>query len=287
MTFDMKKQILSLLAWSTMVAPAFSQTYQELSEHAVVAMEQDSLTMAEEYIKQALKLEPANPYNALLFSNLGTIQRRQHQYELALESYTMALNIAPRAVPVLMNRAALYLELGKDDRARVDYSLVLDLESDNQEALLMRAYIYMRQRNYNFAKSDYERLLKLAPQSYNGRLGLAMLEQKEGKHEVALSILNVMIAEKGEAAEGMTARQYAVLYVARAGVEQDLKHADLALMDLEEAIGLDPSQTEAYLMRGQIYLSQKRKDLAKRDFEKAVSLGVPRGELRELLLQCK
>lgn len=287
MTFDMKKLILSLLAWSTMVAPAFSQTYQELSEHAVVAMEQDSLTMAEEYIKQALKLEPANPYNALLFSNLGTIQRRQHQYELALESYTMALNIAPRAVPVLMNRAALYLELGKDDRARVDYSLVLDLESDNQEALLMRAYIYMRQRNYNFAKSDYECLLKLAPRSYNGRLGLAMLEQKEGKHEVALSILNVMIAEKGEAAEGMTERQYAVLYVARAGVEQGLKHADLALMDLEEAIGLDPSQTEAYLMRGQIYLSQKRKDLAKRDFEKAVSLGVLRGELRELLLQCK
>ena len=52
-----------------------------------------------------------------------------------------------------MNRAALYLELGKDDLARIDYSLVLDIESDNQEALLMRAYIYMRQRNYNFAKS--------------------------------------------------------------------------------------------------------------------------------------
>ena len=52
-------------------------------------------------------------------------------------------------------------------QARIDYSLVLDIDSDNQEALLMRAYIYMRQRNYNFAKSDYERLLKLAHQSYN------------------------------------------------------------------------------------------------------------------------
>ena len=53
----------------------------------------------------------------------------------------------------------------------------------------------MRQRNYNFAKSDYERLLKLVPQSYNGRLGLATLEQKDGKYEAALSILNAMIAE--------------------------------------------------------------------------------------------
>ena len=177
----MKKLIFSFFLCGATMFPAFSQTYQELSERAVAATEQDSLSLAEKYIEQALKMEPANPHNALLFSNLGTIQRRQHRYEQALDSYTLALNIAPRAIPALMNRAALYLELGKDDLARIDYSLVLDIESDNQEALLMRAYIYMRQRNYNFAKSDYERLLKLAPQSYNGRLGLATLEQKEGK----------------------------------------------------------------------------------------------------------
>ena len=179
----MKKLIFSFFLCGATMFPAFSQTYQELSERAVAATEQDSLSLAEKYIEQALKMEPANPHNALLFSNLGTIQRRQHRYEQALDSYTLALNIAPRAIPALMNRAALYLELGKDDLARIDYSLVLDIESDNQEALLMRAYIYMRQRNYNFAKSDYERLLKLAPQSYNGRLGLATLEQKEGKYE--------------------------------------------------------------------------------------------------------
>ena len=143
----------------------------------------------------------------------------------------------------------------------------------------MRLYLpRVRQRNYNFAKSDYERLLKLAPQSYNGRLALATLEQKEGNYEAALSILNAMIAEKGGEATRLTTQQYAVLYVARAGVEQDMKHVDLAMMDLEEAIKLDASQTEAYLIRGQIYLSQKKKELAKRDFEKAISLGVQQGD---------
>lgn len=283
----MKKLILSLLACGAMALPAFSQTYQELSERAVAATEQDSLTKAVEYIQQALKLEPANPHNALLFSNLGTIQRRQRDYEQALESYTLALNIAPRAVPILLNRAALYLELGKDDLARIDYSLILDIEADNKEALLMRAYIYMQQRDYNFARADYERLLKLDPQSYNGRLGLATLEQKNGKYQEALAILNRMIGEKGSDSDSMAAPLYAVLYVARAGVEQDMKHVDLAMIDLEEALRLDPSQTEAYLMRGQIYLSQKKKDLAKRDFEKAVSLGIPQADVRELLQQCK
>ena len=40
-------------------------------------------------------------------------------------------------------------------------------------------------------------------------------------------------------------------------------------------------------MRGQIYLSQKKKNLAKQDFEKAMSLGVPQADLRGLLQQCK
>lgn len=283
----MKKFILSFLIWGAVGIPAFSQTYEELSERAVTATEQDSLAQAEKYIMEALKLDPANPHNALLFSNLGTIQRRQRQYDQALESYTMALNIAPRTVPILLNRAALYLELGKDELARVDYALALDLETDNQEALLMRAYIYKQKRDYKAARSDYERLLKLNPQSYNGRLGLAMLEQKEGKYEEALSVLNKMIADKADGATQITAPLYAVLYVARAGVEKDMQHHDLALIDLEEAIELDPSQPEAYLMRGQIYLSQKKKDLARRDFEKAVTLGVPQGDVRDLLQQCK
>ena len=66
-----------------------------------------------------------------------------------------------------------------------------------------------------------------------------------------------------------------------------MQHVDLAMIDLEEALKLNSSQTEAYLMRGQIYLSQKKKSLAKQDFEKAMFLGVPQAELRGLLQQCR
>ena len=122
-----------------------SQNYGKLCDRASELFGQDSLQLAEEVIRQALKLEPANPHNALLFSNLGTIQRRQRQYDDAIDSYTYALNIAPLSVPILLNRAALYLEQGKDNFAQVDYSLILDREKNNKEALQMRAYIYMDQ----------------------------------------------------------------------------------------------------------------------------------------------
>lgn len=279
----MKKVIVSFLLAATSVFPAVSQTYNELCEQAIAATEQDSLQQAEDLIRQALKLEPKNPHNALLFSNLGTIQRSQGRLEQALESYTFALNFTPRSVPVLLNRATLYMEMGKEDHARVDYSLVIDLDKDNQEALRMRAYIYMKMRDYKLARADYLSLLKLNPTDFNGRLGLATLEQKEGKYPEALALLNGLLTDKD-----YTQREtQAVLYVARAGVEIDAGQPDLALIDLEEAIKLDASQAEAYLMRGQLYLSQQKKKLAKEDLEKAVSLGVALGDVRDLLQQCK
>lgn len=284
---SMKKTILSFVLGVFFSFPVFSQTYDELCERAVQATEQDSLQQAERYIREALQLDPANVRNALLFSNLGTIQRRQRKYELALESYTYALNMAPRNVPILLNRAALYLELGKNEQACVDYSLVLDLQPDNREALSMRAYIYTQQRNYKGAHADYDSLLKFSPQDFHARLGLASLWQKENKYEASLAILNVMISEGTGDASLFTTTQQAVLYVARAGVEREMKHDDMALMDLQEAIQLDDSCSEAYLMRGQIYLSQRKKEQAKRDFDKAVALGIPMAEMRDLLQRCK
>ena len=55
----MKKLIFSFFLCGATMFPAFSQTYQELSERAVAATEQDSLSLAEKYIEQALKMEPA------------------------------------------------------------------------------------------------------------------------------------------------------------------------------------------------------------------------------------
>lgn len=256
----------------------FAQTYQQLSEKAVEAIEKDSLHQAEELLLKALKLEPKNAKNALLFSNLGLVQRRLGQYDKALDSYSYALNLAPTAVPILLDRAAIYMEMGKTDRAYADYCQVLDEDKLNKEALLMRAYIYVIRRDYSAARMDYNRLLEIDPQSYSGCLGLATLEQKDGKFREALNILNKMIVERPEDP---------TLYVARADVEREMQHEDLAIVDLEEALRLNASLADAYLLRGSIYLTQKKKTLAKMDFEKAISLGVPPSDLHEQLQQCK
>lgn len=282
----MNKYISLLFFCCLATFPVYSQTYQELVEKSIEAAEKDSLIRAEEYIRQALDLEPDNIHNTLLFSNLGTIQRKLRRYEQAVESYTYALNLAPKAIPILLNRATLYMEMRREEQARVDYSLVLDLDSDNQEALLMRAYILMQQRNYKEAEYDYKRLLELNPHSYNGRLGYATLLQKEAKYNEALAIISGMITD-GSDRRKWSDREQAMLFVARAGIENDQQHNELALLDLEEAIKLDPNLSDIYLMRGQIYLALRRGSLAEKDFLTCVKLGIPMSDMRELIRQCK
>lgn len=283
----MKRPFLSLCLLVGWALPAASQTYEQLCERAATAIERDSLDAAEQAIRAALRLDPANGRNALLFANLGTLQRLRGQFREALESYTYALNMTPRNVPILLDRAALYLQLGEADKARVDYSLVLDIQPDNTEALRMRAYAYVELQDYKSARTDYDHLLRLQPQDYNGRLGLAMLCQKEGKLKEALAILDGMVEEKSEGTSLQTAPAHAVVYVARAGVQQELGNLPMALMDLEEAIRLDPSRYEAYLVRGQIRLSRGEKKEARADFEKAVELGLPAEEAADLLARCR
>lgn len=251
-----------------------AQTYDEWISRAMDAVEKDSLYQAEEAFKKALQLEPSNMRNALLFSNLGTVQRRMGKNEEALESYSLALNLTPYSITMLLNRASLYLEMNYWDKAYLDYCNVIDLDADNPEALQFRAYIYMHRRQYQEAKNDYQRLLEAKPGDKTARIGMAMVNQKMLRYRESLEELNRLIVDYPRDAS---------LLKARAELELDMNTFDLALLDLENAAKLTPDDADIYVMCGEIYLAQGRKREAYVAFEKAIELGVPRPLLQDKL----
>ena len=255
-----------------------AQTYDELIRAAMNAVERDSLYQAEILFKKALQEEPANMRNALLFSNLGTIQRRMGKSQEALESYSLALNLTPYSVTMLLNRASLYLDLDYLDKAYVDYCNVIDLDAKNQEALQFRAYIYMRRRQYQEAKNDYQRLLEEIPADKTARIGMAMVNQKLQRYRESLEEFNRLIVDYPKDVS---------LWKARAELEVEMNHLDLALLDLESVVKMAPNDAEIYVMCGDIYLAQSRNREAFVAFEKAIELGVPRSELQERLKASK
>ncbi len=273
----MKKTIL-LLLMCLLFPGIHAQTYKELFDKAIHYEDVDSLTKAEAYYKEALKMEPANAHNCMIFGNLGRLQRRMQRLDEAVDSYNYALSLAPLSIPILMDRASLFLEMGNVDRSYIDCSTVLDVDKDNTKALLLRAYLQCNNRSYKESLADYKHLLELEPGNIPGGMGLVTLYQKEQKYAEALEIANKLIIEAPEDAE---------LYILRAGLEKDMAHLDLSLFDLDKSISLAATYANAYVLRGEILLAQKKKEMAKMDFYKAIELGIPRSDLMEQLKECK
>lgn len=277
MEYRMKRILCYLIGWCACMQLQ-AQSYDELITGALDAARKDSLQKSEALFKQALKMDPANMRNALLFTNLGTVQRRMGKVDDAIDSYTLSLNITPYSVVTLLNRASLYLEKNLLNKAYVDYCNVIDIDKDNKEALLFRAYIYMQRREYKEARMDYNALLQEEPGNTTARLGRALLNQKELRYRDALEDFNRLVSDNPRDASYLKAR---------ATLAVEMNTPDLALLDLEEAARLAPEDAEIYVMCGEIYLSQKKKREAYVAFEKAVELGVPRPELQDKLKASK
>lgn len=269
------KQILAIwVVWMATLGVSAQQTYDDLIHKAMDAVEMDSLQQAEQLFTEALKLEPANMRNALVFSNLGTIQRRMGKKKEALESYSLALNRTPYSVTMLLNRASLLLEMDYLDKAFVDYCDVLDIDRENKEALMYRAYIHMKRRMYHNARLDYRAFLELEPGNKTARIGMAMVNQKDKRFQESLEEFNRLIVDYPRDVS---------LLKARAELEIEMNSLDMALLDLENAARLTPNDPEIYVMCGDIYLMQDKRREAYTAFEKAIDLGIPRPKLQDRL----
>lgn len=269
------KQILAIwVVWMATLGVSAQQTYDDLIHKAMDAVEMDSLQQAEQLFTEALKLEPANMRNALVFSNLGTIQRRMGKKKEALESYSLALNRTPYSVTMLLNRASLLLEMDYLDKAFVDYCDVLDIDRENKEALMYRAYIHMKRRMYHNARLDYRAFLELEPGNKTARIGMAMVNQKDKRFQESLEEFNRLIVDYPRDVS---------LLKARVELEIEMNSLDMALLDLENAARLTPNDPEIYVMCGDIYLMQDKRREAYTAFEKAIDLGIPRPKLQDRL----
>ena len=248
-------------------------TYKEYVRRALDAMSADSTMEAERLFREAMKAEPGQRSNAMIYYQIGRMQEHRGKPDKALESYTMGLNVAPHVLPLRMARANLYLQLGNKEKALVDYSDVLDWKTDEQEALFMRAYIYTEQRLYKKARADYEALLKLNPAHEEARIGLVLLNEKDNRPREAMDQINAMIA---------SAPDHAILYAIRAGLEQTRKLYEAAEEDFTKAIELDPENMDYLLNRAAFYIETKRKKEARADLDRALELGANPDEVASM-----
>lgn len=255
-----------------------AQGYEELISKSYDYLEKKDLPAAEESLKAAMRLEPANPNNFALLTNLGTIQRRQGKLEEAMISYSAALSGHPQNQGILESRASLYAEMGNTEMALNDYSTLLALAPTNEEALYNRGLIYLQQKNYLSAEQDFEKILEVNDKSVRGRVGYAILEKMRGNFDESERIYNYLINE--------LPKDWS-LYEGRADLYFMKGKNARAMADINKVFAETTPTAALYVLRGKVKLALYEKPSAAIDFKKAQEMGYDPETIRELIKLCK
>jgi tetratricopeptide (TPR) repeat protein len=257
---------------------ANAQNYEELIAKSYDYLEKDNLPAAEASLREAMRLEPGNPNNFALLTNLGTIQRRQKKMQEAIVSYTAALSRQPKNTMILENRASLYLETGETEKALNDYNLLLLEDPNNEEALYSRGLIFIQQKNFLWAEQDFDKMLELNDASLYGRMGHAVLEKTRGNYDESERIYNYLVDK--------LPREWQ-LYKGRADLYFLMGKNGRAMNDLNKLFFEATPDADLYVLRGKVKLALYERESAAADFRKAREMGYDSQVIDELLRLAK
>lgn len=189
------------------------------------------------------------------FANLAYSQQMCGELQKALKSYSSAIGDDCNKIALMLQRANILLQMDSLDRALEDYNAIISKEPSNTSALFFRASIYSEMKRYEEAKADYIKLLALEPDNDNVKLGLAMLYKNENKLNESHTLLTLLIEDNP---------QTAGYYIARSNVERLMGHTELALLDVEKAIELEPENGNHYTLQNILLERLGKKEAAKR-----------------------
>ena len=241
-------------------------TYEGWVTASYDALDQDNIAEAEECLKKAMKIEPANPSNGLLFINLGTLQRQQKKYKDAEISYSCAISLLKDNSVAYNSRAALYSEMEEYANAIDDYTVLIARDEKDEDSLYERAMCRLMNKDTIGARLDLEQIDKLNSKSAKARLGMAQVYKAMGENAMAVELYNALI--KANPKSWSLLRDRAEVYYLS-------KRFAAALQDINKSIEMNGKDPLSYFMRAKIRLAKNDKEYARRDLNRAVELGLP------------
>lgn len=147
---------LSVICAFSMKAQILTTEYVALADSADQYIKKENWEKAEYYIRKALKQEPANKSNYLLWANLGMVCTNRNDLPGAVQAYSIGLATAPRSTTLLTNRGSAYLAMGYYAEALADLDLALEVDSTLTRARKFRALTHASLRHNQEAISDIE-----------------------------------------------------------------------------------------------------------------------------------
>ena len=250
-----------------------STIYFALIDSAQNCIDSKQWSRAESFFLEAIRSEPGNPSNSLLLSNIATIQRRQGRLNEAIKNYSMAIDLTPNAVTLLLNRAAVYTLIDSIALAQADYERIMKIDDRDVESRYNHGILALNMGDSKTAQKDFEDILRINPNSGLAKQGQGYLHKHAGEYEKAAQCFGEVIKVKPTA----------TLLASRADCYLATKRLNDASLDIANALELDPDDPFIYVLRAKLNKLRFNRADMERDFKLAVAHGIDPNEAKALI----
>ena len=239
--------------------------YYELADSADYYITKEKWDEAQNKIIEAMRLQPANFNNSLLFSNLGLVQLQKKEYENAIQSFTLGLSIAPSSVTLLNNRAKAYLLNEQIKEALSDLNKSLSLDSIQEWPLQTLGFITFQMGEISKAEQIFKNLTVKFPGNSMAHSGLAYIYEKKGDYYTALSEYEKSISINPSDEETICSKIFLLI---------EMGKYEEARKEINQYIFEYPDNALLYLQRGYLHKLNYRLEEAKADKKLAIEKGL-------------
>ena len=229
--------------------------------------------VAEQWLLLAFKADPDNPSNSMVLSNIATLQRYQGKLAEAVKNYSLALDMTPHAVTLLLNRAALYVEMDSVQRAIDDYERVCELDMYDTESRYSLGVLAMENGDTKRAEDLFNEIRRINPNSGLYHEGMGLLHKRNGNFGRAAELFTQVIKVQPSVQ----------LLGHRADCYLAMKRLNDAADDICAALEMAPENPYLYLLRAKLNKLRFERDEMNRDIDTAVSLGLSRDYINQSL----
>jgi len=265
----MQKIILVLMCFMS-VFLAKAQDIETLLRQSQQALEQNRIKEAIAFAEKALALNPksANAYNAR-----GLAYYAFSEYEKAIADYTKAIELSPDYKDAFYNRGVCYYWLSKNDLALENFKKAIQLDTTDARSYTALGGVYAQralltkgkeQKKYlQKAEKNYQKAIQLNPDFAQTYYNYASLIADSHPRK-ALEYVYQFLQRKPKDVEGL---------ILVGLLHNQLKEYEKAIENLEKAVLINPSHSEAFTELAWANYNLKRKNEACKYWQKAQELG--------------
>ena len=224
------------------------ESYEAANVLAEISLINKDMYAAEKYFLLSLEINDAQPE---IHTSMGNIDEYFQRDDSAMAHYNKSVTLNPDNPEALVNLARIHYKKNMIPEAEKYFKQCYDLGITQSEAIYNSAE-ELRKKNPSRAALEFKKALEANPAHIAAYIGAADAYRQTGEYDMAVTLLEELKRNKPD---------YPLAYIYLGNIyynnKPDMKRRkyfiNLSIQNYEQALKLDPQNTDVYFQLSEIY----------------------------------